>query len=265
MPNRNEWKEYFNLRKKRSPQIKELITKYQLTGDPKQICSIILDYHEVIPSTLDTTPLDLFKLLYACINERTKISIKLSDRNIDIEEQKRIQKLVPLLEETFIREINKPHNKVYFLVLIQFLKWENNNTQIQPAKIIPQTLKPNRTISNTEEYHVYDENDNKLELVGIDHKRIDNIFKRMTDAEKEGNSYYISYLLDSISKILRKKQIFNPNLKFIGNKEAAFLYDLLPILGIKDLAILSEDVSNIEKRDIIRTIIRRVNKFIYTK
>ena len=50
----------------------------------------------------------------------------------------------------------------------------------------------------------------------------------------------------------------------MGNKEAAFLYDLLPILGIND--IQSIDIqNNDEKRDAIRTEIRRINKLIYIK
>ncbi len=265
MLNQKKWKEYFNLRKERYLQIGILVDKYKLKGDKKKISDIILDWYEAIPSMLDTTPLDLFKIIYACINEKNNISIKFSNTNIHIEGPERIQGLVPILEETFIKEINKPHNKPYFIVLMRYLKWVHNNTRSHPTKIIPQTLSPYRTISNTEEYHVYNESNNKLELVGIAHEHVDKIFNSITNIKHETKEYYISYLLDSLVNILKDKQIFNSNLKFISNKEAAFLYDLLLAFGINNLSIQIGDITNVEKRDVIRSAIRRVNKSIYIK
>ncbi len=264
MTNSNKWKEYFALRKQRSAQVEELVTKHHLKGDVKLICQIILDIHEAFPSSLNTTIPDLFKLIYACINERTKISMKLTSTSIQIEGKKRIQKLIPLLEKAFIQEINKASNAPYFIHLIPHLKWKHDNILSTPARIEPQTLNPIRETLNTEEFHIYDEENNKLALSGIKHEHANMIFKTMTTFEREGNRYYLSYLLLAWKNTLTHNHVFNPKLKFMGNKEAAFLYDLLPILGIND--IQSIDIqNNDEKRDAIRTEIRRINKLIYIK
>lgn len=218
---------------------------------------------------LDTTPLDLFKIIYACINEKNNISIKFSNTNIHIEGPERIQGLVPILEETFIKEINKPHNKPYFIVLMRYLKGlHNNNPKAIPQRLIhsssfpPTGLFPN-TRSNIIVYNWWVTI--KLELVGIAHEHVDKIFNSITNIKHETKEYYISYLLDSLVNILKDKQIFNSNLKFISNKEAAFLYDLLLAFGINNLSIQIGDITNVEKRDVIRSAIRRVNKSIYIK
>lgn len=258
MANLDLWKEYFALRKERGSKIKELVKEHRINGDPGQICEKILDIFEHIPASLDTTVIDLFKIIYTCVKGEKRIFIRESRKEFPIEGKERIKKLTSIIEEDFIREINKPHNMPYFIGIARYLKWEHDGTQIVPSKIISQTQNPVRGSLNTEEYNVYDENDNKLELAGVDHERVDKILLKMESFEKEGNRYYIPHLLNTWRNTLRNEQIFDPSTKFLCMQEANFLYNLLPVFNL----YLDSAITAKQKNDSIRKEIYKVNSSV---
>lgn len=254
------WRTYFQERHELSEQIKHLISKYNLSGTPTLICESILDMYDSVPNTNTTIIPDLAKMLMAFVNEK-KVLLKSSVNSIAIEGKERIERIVEYIEQQFISEIDKYCNKVYFLRLYSFLKWEYEGKVKNPAgiELIHYSIDGAKEFRNSDAYCIYDTGGNTLNMYGISVQKIETIYNIVLDTEKNADTYYLSYLLNNWFQKLITMNALTKTPAFITNEHAAFLYDLLEIFQINTLGYAK---SNIEKRDKVRTCIRRINKLI---
>lgn len=233
----------FSKEPEKKDKIVELAKKYNILKNDDEIDKLLILFTTVEVSKYDRLDIKkLCELILFLIQENKQIILKsgIGKGKYTIE-AKQISKIKSLLcNELFMMLLSNPYQ------YRDYLKW---STPFHSYRI---------KFNEGESFVTYiDENDKETYPVGILDTELKRLMRREETLLSANGKYYVGTLLSCWKKNLLNAGLFNKALTSIGNKEAAFLYDLL---GLYKIPIPEYEVrkSAQEKRDYVKVQLQKV-------